>query len=114
MDDKVRSGEEISLALVKAIEQSKISIIVFSKNHASSQWCLDELTKILECRKTRKQRVLLLFYDVDPSEIRHQTNCVREAFHELEERFKDDEIKVQRWKTALTEVTNLSGKFLGN
>jgi hypothetical protein len=37
MDDKVRSGEEISLALVKAIEQSKISIIVFSKNHASSQ-----------------------------------------------------------------------------
>jgi hypothetical protein len=114
MDDKLRSGEEISPALVKAIEQSEISIIVFSKNYASSRWCLDELMKILECRKTRGQQVLPLFYDVDPSEIRHQPNCVGEAFLALKERFKDDEIKVQRWKTALTEVANLSGKLLGN
>jgi hypothetical protein len=114
MDDRLRSGDEISLALVKAIEQSKISIIVFSKNYASSRWCLDELMKILECRETRGQQVLPLFYDVNPSEIRHQINCVGEAFLALEERFKDDEIKVQRWKTALTQVANLTGKPLGN
>jgi len=53
MDDKLRSGEEISPSLLKAIEESAISIIVLSKNYASSQWCLDELMKILECRKTR-------------------------------------------------------------
>jgi hypothetical protein len=36
MDDKLRSGEEISPALLKAIEESAISIIVLSKNYASS------------------------------------------------------------------------------
>jgi uracil phosphoribosyltransferase len=49
MDDMLRSGEEISSALLKAIEESAISIIVLSKNYASSRWCLDELVKILEC-----------------------------------------------------------------
>ncbi|GLT68118.1 hypothetical protein SLA2020_403770 [Shorea laevis] len=73
MDDKLRSGNEISPALIQAIEESKISIIVLSKNYASSRWCLDELTKILECRNTREQQVLPLFYDVDPSEVRNQT-----------------------------------------
>jgi hypothetical protein len=50
-DDKLRSRDEISLTLTKDIEESKILIIVFSKNYTSSIWCLDVLIKILECRK---------------------------------------------------------------
>lgn len=114
MDDKLRSGEEILPALLEAIEESEIPIIVLSKNYASSQWCLDELIKIFKCRKTRRQHVLPLFYNVDPMAIRNQTNNVGAAFAKLEEKFKDDEIKVQRWKTALTQVANLSGCDLGN
>jgi hypothetical protein len=113
-DNKLRSGEEISPALVKAIEESEISIIVFSKNYASSQWCLDELVTILNCRKTRGQQILPLFYDVDPSEVRNQTNIVGEAFAKLEKRFKDDEMKVEGWKAAIKDVANLSGRPLGN
>jgi deoxyribodipyrimidine photolyase len=113
-DDKLRSGDEISPALIKAIEESEISIIVLSKNYASSRWCLDELMKILECKKTRRQQVLPLFYHVDPSEVRNQTNSFGKAFAEIKERFKDDEMKVHRWKIALTEVANLSGRPLGN
>ncbi|GLT53804.1 hypothetical protein SLA2020_270500 [Shorea laevis] len=113
MDNKLRSGEEISPALIKAIEESEISIIVLSKNYASSRWCLDELMKILECRKTRGQNVLPLFYDVDPSEVRNKTNNVGEAFAKLEERFKDDKMKVKGWKEALRDVANLSGMPLG-
>jgi deoxyribodipyrimidine photolyase len=113
MDDKLRSGEEISPALLEAIQGSKISIIVLSQNYASSRWCLDELLQILECRKTRKQQVLPLFYDVDPSEVRNQTNSIGKAFTQLEKRFKD-EMKVKGWKTALTEVANLSRMHLGN
>jgi len=114
MDDKLRSGEEISPSLLKAIEESAISIIVLSKNYASSRWCLDELMKILECRKTRGQQVLPLFYHVHPSEVRNQTNSVGEAFAKLEERFKHDQMKLQKWKTALSQVANLSGMLLGN
>jgi hypothetical protein len=75
---------------------------------------LDELIKILECRKTKGQHVLTLFYDVDPMAIRNQTNSVGAAFAKLEERFKDDEIKVQRWATAVIQVANLSGRPLEN
>ncbi|XP_059455274.1 disease resistance protein RPV1-like [Corylus avellana] len=114
MDDKLRTGEKISPALVKAIEESDISIIVLSKNYTSSQWCLDELMKIIECRKIRRQKVLPLFYDVDPSEVRHQTKSVGKAFATLEKRFKDDVMKVQRWKTVLKEVADLSGSSLAN
>ncbi|ESR55117.1 hypothetical protein CICLE_v100234882mg, partial [Citrus x clementina] len=38
-------------SLVNAIEASDISVIVFSEGYASSRWCLDELVKILECKK---------------------------------------------------------------
>ncbi|XP_059455276.1 disease resistance protein Roq1-like [Corylus avellana] len=114
MDEKLRSGEEISPALFKIIEESEISIIIFSKNYASSKWCLDELMKILECRKTKGQQVLPLFYNVDPSEVRNQANIVGEAFTKHEQRFKNNEMKVQMWKIALTEAANLSGKHLEN
>ncbi|XP_042961067.1 disease resistance protein RPV1-like isoform X3 [Carya illinoinensis] len=112
IDDKLRRGEEISQALLRAIEESRISITVLSKNYASSTWCLDELTKILECRKTKQQMVLPVFYNVDPSEVRHQTKSFGEALAKLEERLKDS-ARVQRWKACLKEVANLSGWHLG-
>ncbi|XP_042942658.1 disease resistance protein RLM3-like [Carya illinoinensis] len=56
-DVDLRKGDEISPALLEAIKQSKISIIVFSKNYATSTWCLDELAKILECWKSIVQMV---------------------------------------------------------
>ncbi|XP_059448038.1 TMV resistance protein N-like [Corylus avellana] len=111
--DQLRSGEEISPALLEAIEKSRISIIVFSQTYASSKWCLDELLKILECKETNGQMVMPLFYKLDPSDVRHQKNSFEEALAKHEERFKND-IKVQKWKTALTEVANLSGWPLGN
>ncbi|XP_059455254.1 disease resistance protein RPV1-like [Corylus avellana] len=109
-DERLKSGEKISPALLKAIKESQISIIVFSKNYASSKWCLDELINILERKKTKGQQVLPVFYKVDPSEVRNQTNSFEEAFIKHKKMFKDDQTKVQRWKTALTEAANLSGK----
>ncbi|KAG2668006.1 hypothetical protein I3760_15G140400 [Carya illinoinensis] len=52
-NEELRRGEEISPALLKAIEESKISIVIFSENYASSSWCLDELMKILECKESK-------------------------------------------------------------
>ena len=71
-DESLRSGEEITPSLFKAIQESKIAIIVFSKNYASSTFCLDELAKILECFKGEDRLVLPVFYHVDPSDVRHQ------------------------------------------
>ncbi|KAG2667219.1 hypothetical protein I3760_15G102800 [Carya illinoinensis] len=102
-------GEQISSELFKAIEESRISIIVLSKNYAESKWCLDELLKILECRKTFKQTVLPIFYEIKPSDVRDQKGSFGEAFTKLGKKIKDDIKLLEYWKEALEEVAKLSG-----
>ncbi|XP_021833856.1 TMV resistance protein N-like [Prunus avium] len=109
IDDGLKRGEEISPALLRAIEESKISIIVFSENYASSKWCLDELVKILESKETREQIVWPVFYKVNPSDVRHQRGSFGQALADYEYEFKDDMEKVQRWRRSLTKAANLSG-----
>ena len=106
MDDDLPRGEEISIELLEAIESSRVSIIVFSQNYASSTWCLDELIKILECKKNG-QSVLLVFYKVDPSDVHNQTGKFGEALAKHEDKLKD-KMKVQRYRMALSEAGNLS------
>ncbi|XP_035546829.1 disease resistance protein RPV1-like isoform X2 [Juglans regia] len=110
-DDEVKRGDEISTKLLPAIEDSRISIIILSKNYASSTWCLDELVKILECKKSKQQIVLPVFYHVDPSDIRHQRGTFGEVLAKHAEKLNGD-MKLQMWKTALQEVANLSGDHL--
>ncbi|CAK7338349.1 unnamed protein product [Dovyalis caffra] len=71
-DNELPKGEEISKQLLKAIEESRISIVVFSKGYASSTCCLDELAKIMECKDAIGQIVILIFYNIDPSDVRKQ------------------------------------------
>ena len=109
IDNNLMRGGEISIELLKAIESSKVSIIVFSENYASSSWCLDELVNILECKKNIGQLVLPVFYKVDLSEVRGQKKEFGVALTEHEEKFKDNIDKVQNWRIALKEVGSLSG-----
>ncbi|XP_019149936.1 PREDICTED: TMV resistance protein N-like [Ipomoea nil] len=106
-DEEIRKGENISAELLKAIEGSKISIIVFSKTYAQSRWCLDELVKILDCKKNLQQMILPIFYNVDPSEVRKQTGEFGKALTQHRQQFDDQ--RVDEWKIALTTVANLSG-----
>ncbi|KAG5224071.1 TMV resistance protein [Salix suchowensis] len=109
-DNELPRGEEISPQLVRAIEGSRISVVLFSRNYASSGWCLDELVKIMECRQKTHQVVLPIFYDTDPSVVRKQTGSYAKAFDEHEEHFKEEMEKVNRWREALTQAANLSGR----
>ncbi|CAH1431572.1 unnamed protein product [Lactuca virosa] len=105
-DETLPRGESIRPSLMKAIEESQISVIVFSKNYCDSSWCLDELAYIMKCRDTRSQIVMPIFYDVDPSEVRKQKRKYAEAFakHELE-----NKTKVESWRKALVDASNISG-----
>ncbi|KAL4637117.1 hypothetical protein ACB092_03G057500 [Castanea dentata] len=107
IDNDLPRGEEISAELLKTIESSTTSIIVFSENYAFSTWCLEELAKIVECR-TNKQSVRPVFYKVDPSEVRKQEGNFGEALTMHEEKFNDKK-KIQRWRKALCEAANLAG-----
>ncbi|KAK4598775.1 hypothetical protein RGQ29_016003, partial [Quercus rubra] len=116
MDDGIPRGEEISAELIKAIGSSMISIIVFSENYASSTWCLDELVKIIKCKKNGQiVKVIPIFYKVDPTEVRHQKGKFGEHLEEHEIKFEDNMKKVQKWRKALTKASNFTGHhYKGN
>ncbi|CAA7032552.1 unnamed protein product [Microthlaspi erraticum] len=107
-DDELKRGENISSALLKAIETSKILLVVLSKNYASSAWCLDELVHIMECRESDSgQMVFPVFYNVDPSHVRRQTGSYGESFVKHESLYPES--KLQKWRGALTQIGNLAG-----
>ena len=112
-DEELERGKEIAPELLKAIEESRISVVVFSKNYAHSRWCLDELVKIIECMKAMGQTVLPVFYDVDPTHVRKQIGSFMEVFAGYGEDAGVIE-KTRRWKAALTQAANLSGWHLQN
>ncbi|PRQ38440.1 putative TIR domain-containing protein [Rosa chinensis] len=94
MDDQLRRGEELLTALLQEIEQLRISIIIFSENYESSKWCLDELVKIFDCKKSNQQMVQQVFYKVDPLDIRNHIGIFGEGLANLECKFKDNLEKV--------------------
>ncbi|KAL1074997.1 hypothetical protein V6Z11_D11G328300 [Gossypium hirsutum] len=104
-DEELRKGDEISGALLTAIQGSRVSVIVFSKDYASSKWCLAELVKIMDCNKW----VVPVFYGVDPRDVRNQTGSFADAFAKHEENFKHEPAKVKTWRSALTAAGKLSG-----
>ncbi|KAI8543543.1 hypothetical protein RHMOL_Rhmol08G0226900 [Rhododendron molle] len=111
-DTKLNRGDDINYELLKAIEDSRISLVVLSRNYAASEWCLDELVKIMECRKTLQHIVFPIFHGVEPSDVKAQKGSLAEAFAKHAELFKDQispSGKVEKWKEALTQVANLSG-----
>ncbi|MED6203783.1 hypothetical protein PIB30_002546 [Stylosanthes scabra] len=108
-DDDIESGDEITPTLLNSIQESRIAIVVLSPNYASSSFCLAELVHILRCIKGNNRLVVPVFFEVDPSDVRHQKNTFKEAMDNHEKRYKDDMNKVQKWREALTQVTNLSG-----
>ncbi|KAH0708301.1 hypothetical protein KY284_009728 [Solanum tuberosum] len=113
-DERLETGKSISDELPKAIEESKFAIVIFSESYASSKWCLDELVHIMKCRKELDQIVIPIFYNVDPSDVRHQTQTFAESFSQHQENYKDDIEKIQRWRDAFAESGEISGYHLQN
>ncbi|KAL5552554.1 hypothetical protein UlMin_039955, partial [Ulmus minor] len=126
-EESLEKGDDVFRAFPKAIEESAISIIIFSTNYASSTWCLNELVHILKCKKDKAQIVLPIFLGVDPSDIRKQKGSYGAAFVKhskrfkkrrlrlfclcfiARERFKNKMDKVQEWRQALIEASGFSG-----
>ncbi|KAK4259252.1 hypothetical protein QN277_005600 [Acacia crassicarpa] len=109
MDHKLHKGQDIAPILLKTIKKSEISLIIFSKDYASSTWCMDELVRIMKCRNKYGRIVIPVFYHVDPSNIRKQTGSFGDGFAKLKFRFKHSQSRVEKWQNALIQSTKLSG-----
>ncbi|KAJ9540123.1 LOW QUALITY PROTEIN: hypothetical protein OSB04_026629 [Centaurea solstitialis] len=100
-----RADELPSASLLKAIEESKISIVVFSKEYASCRSCLDKLVKIMDCKKSIGQLVFPVFHRVDPGDVRKQSGSFEDAFVKHEECF--DPEMVNQWRAASAHIEDI-------
>ncbi|KAF7848807.1 hypothetical protein BT93_L1546 [Corymbia citriodora subsp. variegata] len=107
-EEEIRKGEEIGGELLRAIDNSKVYVIVFSRDYVSSSWCLCELVHIVERYRGSSGKVILpIFYGVGALDVELQTGLYDEALKKHEDRFGSD--VVRRWKDALIEVSRIEG-----
>ncbi|KAK9058302.1 hypothetical protein SSX86_023143 [Deinandra increscens subsp. villosa] len=118
-DSEIQIGDFLKPELENAIKSSRASIIVLSKDYASSTWCLDELALIMERRRTSKHIVFPIFYYVKPSDVRKQQNSFGDAMVKHKERMEAESNaekrsqlaqKFEKWKKALSEVADMKGE----
>ncbi|KAJ7975389.1 Resistance protein [Quillaja saponaria] len=125
-DEKLKRGEDISPTLLKAIEESRVSIVVFSDNYANSSWCLDELVTIMESLTElekkfhiNKERTLAEHEkesDIDMErailsehEEKSDIEETERALTEHENKSNIDIERMNKWRSAMHELSNLSG-----
>ncbi|KAL8262620.1 hypothetical protein R6Q59_023969 [Mikania micrantha] len=117
-DEEIETGEPLKPELESAIRSSRASIVILSKNYASSTWCPDELGLILQQKKIRDQIVIPIFYHVEPTDVRKQQNSFEEAMADHKQKMEAETDaekrsqlaqKMESWKMALTQVAGLKG-----
>ncbi|XP_008354214.1 disease resistance protein RPV1-like isoform X2 [Malus domestica] len=109
--------------LLTTIQVSKISIVVFSKNYASSSTrCLKQLVHILDHMDPEKHIVVPIFYQVDPSHVRklagslqpdHGSNASIEEMQNWRDDAKFIEDIVQDIFSKLLQLSNVFINFRG-
>ncbi|KAF7845098.1 TMV resistance protein N-like [Senna tora] len=103
--------DEISPALLRAMEGSRIFMIVLTKEYGGSRRCLLRLEKIMEFQRYGKigeaAAVLPVFYEVNPWEVRKQNGSFGKAFEGVVRKkgVREDEV---RWRKALAEISKLT------
>ena len=96
LDNKtMKPGDKLFDKIDSAIECCKVGVTVFSPRYCESYFCLHELALIVESKK----KVIPIFCDVKPSQLRVAQNEKGE--------FSDEEIK--RFERALEEAKNTVG-----
>ncbi|KAF7849042.1 hypothetical protein BT93_L1308 [Corymbia citriodora subsp. variegata] len=93
--------------LLHAIENSKIYIPIFSKNYASSDWCLRELAHMVKCtsKPNGNKEIMPIFLDVEPADVKLKTKLYGQALSKRPKTCSE----VESWENALIEVGRIIG-----
>ncbi|CAI0627860.1 unnamed protein product [Linum tenue] len=104
-DRDLPRGVNVTEAIPRAIEESRLSVVVLSRGYASSEYCLDELVKIMLNMKERGHRPFPVFYNLSPDDVAdHRSSASHKRRYSYE--------RVEGWSHALTSIAQISGWVL--
>ncbi|KAL1203511.1 Disease resistance protein TAO1 [Cardamine amara subsp. amara] len=112
IDNDIERSKTIGPELIEAIRGSRITIVLLSENYASSTWCLNELAEIMNCRRELGQTVVVIFYKVNPSDVKKQTGKFGKVFLKTCDGKKEENMKI--WREALAQVATIAGYHSSN
>ncbi|XP_039156368.1 TIR-only protein-like [Eucalyptus grandis] len=73
-EEEIPKGEEIGRELRRAIDNSEVYVTVFSRDYASSAWCLRELARIAKRSRGPSGKVIFpIFFDVGAQDVKLRT-----------------------------------------
>ncbi|XP_071726652.1 TMV resistance protein N-like isoform X2 [Rutidosis leptorrhynchoides] len=106
-------GQDMSCAQLQAIEESHTYLVVISTNYCRSVESLDELVLIIDSLpKFKNRKVIPVFLNVDPSDVRNIRGCFEEAFRSHKANI--DPNRVRKWKQALETAGQIIGIHIRN
>ena len=114
--EELPPGEDVRRHMLEAARTSVIGVPIFTEMYGSSEWCLDELVGMIDNQHSRGGKVIPVFYNVQPEDLRmnwdgpfagHFEDFVKKLRHPDEERIK-------RWKSALQAASWLAGYRLND
>ncbi|KAL3746470.1 hypothetical protein ACJRO7_015433, partial [Eucalyptus globulus] len=121
--EELEDGKRINEVL-KAVDESQIYIPIFSRNFATSSWCLREVAHMEECtsKSDGKKVIIPIFYDVKTDDVKLKTDLYKKAickhkrnffsFFGLKHKGKFDSHELARWERALIKVGGIKGREL--
>ncbi|KAI9112306.1 hypothetical protein K1719_016829 [Acacia pycnantha] len=99
----IDQNEQISPALLRAIELSRIVIFVFTKHYGKSRDFWDKLDIIVNYHKNMGKKVFPVFCGVSLTAVRHEMGSIAE----LVSRGDLQGQEFFKWRSAFTEATSL-------
>jgi hypothetical protein len=106
-------GTELVNLLVR-IEESRVAVVIFSKDYTSSEWCLDELAMIKDCKDQGSLSVMPIFYKLKPNVVEELRGDFGDTFRALKRRYRHEPERTRKWEEALEYIPTLIGMPLSD
>ncbi|CAL9241848.1 unnamed protein product [Arabidopsis halleri] len=94
------------------IQESRVAVVIFSKDYTSSEWCLDELAQIKDCIDQGGLNVIPIFYKLAPSSVEEIKGDFGDTFRVLKRKYKNEPERTQKWEEALEFIPKKKGMTL--
>ncbi len=99
----LEKGQPGQKKIYEALGCASVHVAIFSKDYASSHYCLDELCAMLESQKL----IIPVFYNVSPSVLRCEAD--HGPYTEALKSHGRSASEVKKWKDALRMAAELNG-----